>query len=161
MPSLTEPAPTPVDLLHHTLIDAAVTGRASVHRIDATPIGAELREALLDYAARDYLITYCVRECGAHRVLALTLALGRGAHSAEHALAAYTTAAFAALTQESGHRERAILLLDTALEAEDALGQEQEYVLAHQLALGIYLCDLPAAAYRETARSTRSRLYLA
>lgn len=159
MPSLTEPAPTPVDLLHHTLIDVAMTGRASVHRIDATRIGTELREALLNYAARDYLLTYCARECGARRVLALTLALGRGAHGPEHAMAAYTAAAFAALAL--GHRERGILLLDTALEAEDALGQEQEHVLAHQLAHGIYLYDLPAAAYREIARSTRLRLSLA
>ncbi len=156
MPSLTEPAATPVDLLHHTLIDAAMTVRASVHRIDATAIGAELRETLLNHSARDYLLTYCARESGAHRVLALTLALGRGAQRAEHAMAAYTAAAFAALTL--GHRERGILLLDAALEAEDSLGQEQEYVLAHQLALAIYLHELPAAAYREMARRTRLRL---
>lgn len=74
-------------------------------------------------------------------------------------MAAYTAAAFAALAL--GHRERAILLLNAALEAEDALGQEHEYVLAHQLAHGIYVYDLPAAAYREMARSTRLRLRLA
>ncbi|HEV2347024.1 MAG TPA: hypothetical protein VGS97_23180 [Actinocrinis sp.] len=165
MPHLTEPAPTPtptptptpVDLVHHTLIDAAMTGRTLVHRIDATQIGAELRDALLNHAARDYLLTYCARESGARRVLALTLALGHGARTAEHAVAAYTAAAFAALAL--GQRERGILLLDAALEAEDALGHD--YVLAHQLALGIYLCDLPAAAYREMARSTRRRLRLA
>jgi hypothetical protein len=157
MPPLTESTTTPVDLVHHTLIDVAMTGRASVHQIDATPIGAELREALLTSAARDYLITYCAHESGAHRVLALTLALGRGARSAEHALAAYTSAAFAACAL--GHRERAILLLDAALEAEDVLGRE--YVLAHQLALGIYLHELPAATYQEMARRTRLRLRLA
>lgn len=157
MPSLTESAPTPVDLLHHTLIDVAMTGRASVHRIDATQIGAELREALLNYAARDYLITYCARESGAHRVLALTLALGRGAQSAEHALAAYTTGAFAALAL--GHRARGILLLDAAFEAEEAVGLD--YRLAHQLALGVFLHELPAPAYREMARRTRLRLRLA
>lgn len=156
MSSLTESAPTPVDLLHHTVIDVAMTGRASVHRIDATEIGAELREALLNYAARDYLLTYCTHASGAHRVLALTLALGRGAHSAEHAMVAYTAAAFAALAL--GHRERGILLLDAALEAEDAL--DRNYRLAHQLALGIYLHELPAAAYREMARRTRLRLRL-
>jgi hypothetical protein len=157
MPSLTESAPTPVDLLHHTLIDVAMTGRAYVHRIDATAIGAELRDALLNYAARDYLLTYCAHESGARRVLALTLALGRGAQRAEHAMAAYTAAAFAALAL--GHRERGILLLDAALEAEDALGRE--YILARQLALGVYLRELPAAAYRELAWRTRFRLRLA
>lgn len=156
MPSLTESAPTPVDLIHHTLIDVAMTGRASVHRIDATAIGAELREALLTIPARDYLLTYCAHESGAHRVLGLTLALGRGAQSAEHAMAAYTVAAYAALAL--GCRERGILLLDTAFEAEEAYGQE--YRLAHYLALAIYLHDLPAADYRETARRTRRRLRL-
>lgn len=157
MHNLTESAPTPVDLVHHTLIDVAMTGRASVHRIDATAIGAELRETLLNYAARDYLLTYCAHESGAHRVLGLALALGRGAQSAEHALAAYTVAAFAALA--IGHRERGILLLDTALEAEEAHGQN--YVLAGQLCLGVFLHELPAAAYREMARRTRLRLRLA
>lgn len=154
MPCLTETALTPVDLLHHTLIDVAMTGKASVHRIDATQIGAELREALLNYAARDYLITYCAREAGARRVLALTLALGRGAQSAEHVLAAYTTGAFAALAL--GHRARGVFLLDAAFDAAQAAGRD--YRLAHQLALGVILHDLPPAAYQEMARLTRLRL---
>jgi hypothetical protein len=157
MPSLTESAPIPVDLIHHTLIDVAMTGRASVHRIDATAIGAELRDALLTIPARDYLLTYCAHESGAHRVLALALALGRGTQTAEHAMAAYTSAAFAALAL--GHRARGILLLDTALEAEEAYGQD--YGLARLLASAIYLHELPAAAYREMARRTRLRLRLA
>ena len=156
MTTFTRSAPVPVDLLHHTLVDVAVTGSAPAHQIDATTIGAELREALLTLAARDFLITYCAQELGAHRVLGLALALGRGAQTAEHALAAYTVAAYAALAL--GHRDRGILLLDTALDAEEAYGHE--YTLAHQLCQGVYVSGLPAAAYREIARSTRNGLLL-
>src|SRR6185437_13701892 len=112
-----------------TLIDEIFFGQALAHTIRDTPDGAALREALLCPAARDYLITYCLNEAGAHRVLGLALALGRGAERADHTVAAYTTAAFAALAL--GRRERGIVLLDAALETEI---RGREYVLARQLA---------------------------
>src|SRR6185312_9128470 len=109
-----------VDPTHRALIDETFFGQSLAHTIRDTPDGAALREALLCPAARDYLITYCLNEAGAHRVLGLALALGRGrgrgAERADHKVAAYTTAAFAALAL--GRRERGIVLLDAALEAE-------------------------------------------
>jgi len=149
-----ECACTSVDHAHHTLIDDVFFGQHPAHAIKATADGAALRDELLCHAARDYLITYCLSEGGAHRVLGLALALGRGAEHAEHSMAAYTTAAFAALAL--GHRERGILLLGTALEAEEVHGTE--YTLAHYLAHGIWSARLPAEAYREMARLTRRRL---
>lgn len=143
-----------VDPTHRALIDETFFGQALAHTIRDTPDGAALREVLLCPAARDYLISYCLNEAGAHRVLGFALALGRGAEHAEHAVAAYTTAAFAALAL--GHRERGILLLGIALEAEENHGSE--YALARLLMHGICQSHLPAAAYREIARRTRCRL---
>lgn len=110
----------PVAQAHHTLIERVISDQTAAHIISTTPVGAELCEALQCRAGREYLITYCLRGSGAHRVLGL--ALGRGAEHPRHTMATYTTAAFATLALD--HRARAILLLDAVFNAEGIDGND-------------------------------------
>lgn len=137
---------------HQAVIDALMKSKYPARHAAASPAGRALAQALPNLGARDYLATFCAAESGAHRVLGLTLAL---AHTAapEVAAPAYSVAAWAALAL--GCKVRAQVLLCRAMAANPT------YSLALLLFDGLYLHDLPPAAYRETSAATRVRLALA
>ena len=134
------PAPT---LSPRDLVEAAMLGPGPAMRTARTRAGADLLDALDQLITRELLISRCSDDPGAHRVLGVALALGRDSQTPEQHRAVYTTAAYAALAL--GRRELGIGLLDTALEADDVLDDEDPFAIS--LGLAIYHYEAKAAHY--------------
>lgn len=139
----TIPAPTAPRLSPRVLVETAMRGPGPAMRTMRTQAGADLLDALDQSLTRKLLISRCADEPGAHRVLGVALALGRASQTPAQHRTAYTTAAYAALAL--ARRELGISLLDTAQEADEALGYEDPFVL--WLTLTIYLYQATAARY--------------
>jgi Domain of unknown function (DUF4192) len=138
-----------VSPIHQAVIDALVESDYPARYAAASPAGCALAQSLPDLGARDYLASFCATEPGAHRVLGLSLALGRTA-APDALAAAYSVAAWAALALD--RKTFAQILLRRATAA------DPRYSLALLLFEGLYLSDLPAVAYREASAATRLRL---
>ena len=147
-------APTVPRLSPRVLVDAAVRGPGPAVRTVRIRSGADLLDVLDQPFTRELLISCCADEPGAHRVLGVALALGRASQTPEQHRAAYTAAAYAALAL--GRRRLGIYLLDTALEADDVLDDEDPFAAA--LGLAIYLYEARAAQYGYFAARLALRL---
>lgn len=150
----TIPAPTAPKLSPRVLVEAATLGPGPAMRTTRTQAGADLLDALDQPITRELLISRCADEPGAHRVLGLALALGRACQTPEQHRVAYTVAAYAALAL--GRRELGIGLLDTALEADDALDDEDPFAIS--LCLAIYRYEARPAHYGYFAARVALRL---
>jgi hypothetical protein len=147
-------APPAPRLSPRGLVEAAMCGPGPAIRTMRTRAGADLLDALDQPLTRELLISRCADEPGAHRVLGVALALGRASQTPEQHRAAYTAAAYAALAL--ARRELGISLLDTALEADDVLDDEDEFAVS--LGLAIYLYEASAAHYGYFAARLALRL---
>jgi hypothetical protein len=147
-------APTAPRLSPRVLVEAAMLGLGPATRTARTRPGADLLDALDQPITRELLISRCPDEPGAHRVLGVALALGRASQTPEQHRAAYTTAAYAALAL--GRRDLGIGLLNTALDADDVLDDEDPF--AASLGLAIYLHEASAAHYGYFAARLALRL---
>ncbi|HTJ68182.1 MAG TPA: hypothetical protein VL551_11685 [Actinospica sp.] len=145
------PAPRPSP---RALVEAAVRGQGPAVHTMRTQTGADLLDALDQPLTCELLISRCTDEPGAHHVLGLALALGRASQTPEQHRAAYTTAAYAALAL--ARRELGIFLLDTALEADDVLDDEDPFAAA--LGLAIFYYEARAAHYGYFAARLALRL---
>ena len=152
--SRTIQAPTAPKLSPRALVEAALLGPGPAMRTMRTRAGADLLDALDQPITRELLISRCSDEPGAHRVLGVALALGRVSQTPEQHRAVYTTAAYAALAL--GRRELGIGLLDTALEADDVLDDEDPFALS--LCMAIYRYEAKAAHYGYFAARLALRL---
>ena len=148
------PAPTAPRLSPRVLVDAAMLGPGPAVRTACTQAGADLLDALDQPITCELLISRCADEPGAHRVLGVALALGRASQTPEQHRAAYTVAAYAALAL--ARRELGIGLLDTALEADDVLDDEDPFAIS--LCLAIYLYEASSAHYGYFAARVALRL---
>jgi hypothetical protein len=117
--------------------------------------GADLFEALDQPSTRELLISHCADEPGAHRVLGVAPALGRNFQTSEQHRAAYTAAAYAALAL--GRRELGIGLLDTALEADNVLDDEDPFAVSLSLAIHLYEANTAHYGYFAARLALRLR----
>ncbi|HTJ71350.1 MAG TPA: hypothetical protein VL551_27665 [Actinospica sp.] len=150
----TIPAPTAPRMSPRVLVEAAMLGPDPAVRTARTHVGADLLDALDQPITRELLISRCADEPGAHRVLGVALALGRASQTPEQHRVAYTVAAYAALAL--ARRELGIGLLDTALEADDVLDDEDPFAIS--LCLAIYRCEARPAHYGYFAARLALRL---
>jgi len=153
-PPILPPVP-PACVSPRVLVDSAMgLGRGPAYRIARTRPGAELCDAIALPLTRDLLISRCTDIPDAHRVLGVALALGRAARTAQQHRGAYTAAAYAALAQD--RRALGLLLLETALDADETPGDADPFTAA--LSTAIFYYEATGAQYRYFAARTALRL---